>query len=175
MVQGRTGSMYAKCADGYIFLFNLVPYSNLFILMERFDLLEDESLQVPTNWWAALPRDPCRLRRVGRNPHEAGDLPRRPGAAHRRRPVNTMADVAANPQHAARDWFGKVKVGGKEFLAPGFPYRFTGTPCRVQGPAPKLGEHTAEVFTPAFAWANAGLQRGSEHATPPSAPSRASA
>src|SRR4029078_1837648 len=55
VVQGRTGSMYAKCADGWIFLFHLVPYSNLFILIERFDLMEDESLLVPANWWARFP------------------------------------------------------------------------------------------------------------------------
>ena len=159
VVQKRTGSLYAKCADGFIYLFNLVPYPNLFILMERFDLLEDEALQMPMNWaprfgevlaafseWAAT-------RTKQEIYHAAQEL--RIAAS----PVNTMADVAASPQLAAREWFGEVEAGGKRFQATGFPYKLSETPCAVRIPAPKLGQHTAEVLSPAFAWANASVAR----------------
>ncbi|MEX0781762.1 MAG: CoA transferase, partial [Dehalococcoidia bacterium] len=121
-VQGRTGSMYAKCADGFIFLFNLVPYPNLFALMERFDLLEDESLQVPSEWWARWPEvlaafgEWAATRTKQEVYHACQEL--RIAAS----PVNTMADVAASEQLAAREWFGSVEVGGRTVMGPGLPF-----------------------------------------------------
>ena len=149
-VQRRTGSLYAKCADGFIYLFNLVPYPNLFVLMERFDLLADEGLQMPFEWnaryaevfqafseWAAT--------RTKQDIYHACQELRIAAS-----PVNTMADVAESTQLAAREWFGEVHAGGKSFTAPGFPYRLMGTPCEMRMPAPRLGQHTDEVLAPAF-------------------------
>jgi crotonobetainyl-CoA:carnitine CoA-transferase CaiB-like acyl-CoA transferase len=121
-VQGRTGSMFAKCADGYIFLFNLVPYPNLFVLMERFDLLEDESLQAPAEWWARWPEvfgafgEWAATRTKQEIYHACQEL--RIAAS----PVNTMEDVANSTQLAARDWFDGVEVGGRTFVGPGLPF-----------------------------------------------------
>jgi crotonobetainyl-CoA:carnitine CoA-transferase CaiB-like acyl-CoA transferase len=159
VVQRRAGSSFVRCADGFVYLFNLVPYPNLFVLMERFDLLEDEELQSPLTWrerfasvvlpafaeWAAT-------RTKQEIYHSAQEL--RVAVS----PVNNMADVAASAQLAARDWFGSVAAGGQEFMAPGFPYRLTGTPCTVQGPAPRPGEHSDAVFAEGFAFANAGVR-----------------
>jgi len=143
-VQSRTGSAYARCSDGWVFLFNLVPYPNLFVLMERFDLLEDESLQLPANWAVRFPevlaafQEWCSTRTKHEVYHACQEL--RIAAS----PVNTMADVAASEQLAAREWFGQVTVAGRTFVAPGFPYRLTGTPCENTGVAPGLGEHNFE-------------------------------
>ena len=155
-VQRRTGSIYARCADGFIFLFNLVPYPNLFVLLERFDLLEDESLLVPQNWWARFPEilaafTDWAATRTKQEIYHAGQELRIAMS-----PVNDMADVAGNPQLAAREWFKTVEAGGKTFQAPGFPYRLTGTPCAGSAAAPKPGQHTDEVCSDAFLWANAG-------------------
>ncbi len=156
-IQKRTGSIFAPCADGFVFLFHLVPYSNLFLLMERYDLLEDESLLVPQNWWARFPEILAALsewattRTKQEIYHAAQEL--RIAVS----PVNDMADVALNPQLLARDWFGSVRVGGAEVQAPGFPYQMTGTPCEQPGPAPKLGEHQQTVLAPGFGWANAAV------------------
>lgn len=164
-VQARSGSLFARCADGYVYLFHLVPYPNLFVLMERFDLLADEDLQLPTSWqarfgevfeafaaWAAT-------RTKQEVYHACQEL--RIAAS----PVATMADVAASAQLAARQWYGEVRAGGRTFKAPGFPYRLTVTPNSLRRPAPRFGEHTALVTAPGFAWANAGAPRP----TPPSA------
>ncbi|HKS91097.1 MAG TPA: CoA transferase, partial [Tepidiformaceae bacterium] len=158
-VQRRTGSLYAKCADGFVYLFNLAPYPNLFVLMERFDLLEDEALQDPQTWvmrfdevfaafsqWAAT-------RSKQEVFHACQEL--RIAAS----PVNTMEDVANSEQLAARDWFGTVEANGRSFIAPGFPYKLMGTPCESRIPAPTLGQHTAEVLSPTFSWANDGVTR----------------
>ena len=167
-VQPRTGSLYAKCADGWVYLFNLVPYPNLFILMERFDLLEDEALQAPLNWGGRFPEvlqafsDWCATRTKQEVYHACQEL--RVAAS----PVNTMADVVNSEQLAARDWFGTVEAGGKSFTAPGYPYKLTGTPCETPTRAPKLGEHHAELLAESFPWANAGT-RNSQLATSNSA------
>jgi crotonobetainyl-CoA:carnitine CoA-transferase CaiB-like acyl-CoA transferase len=154
-VQKRTGSLYARCADGFVYLFNLAPYPNLFVLMERFDLLEDESFQDPQIWvtrfgevfealsaWAAT-------RTKQEIFHACQEL--RIAAS----PINTMEDVANSEQLASRDWFGSVEAGGKTFKATGFPYKLMATPCDQRMPAPDLGQHTRQVLSPDFAWANA--------------------
>ncbi|MGE5595594.1 MAG: CaiB/BaiF CoA transferase family protein [Hyphomicrobiales bacterium] len=156
VVQKRTGGLYAKCADGYVFLFNLVPYPNLFVLMERFDLLENEELLMPLNWMAhfvdqvfPLFQEWAATRTKQEIYHAAQEL--RIAVS----PVNTMEDVASSAQLAAREWFGEVQAGGQTFKATGFPYKLSDTPCETRRPAPKLGEHTGEVFGPGFVWANA--------------------
>jgi len=169
VVQKRTGSIYAPCADGFVFLFNLIPYPNLFVLMERFDLLEDESLLEPTTWWARFPEILAAFTEWAATKtkqevyHACQEL--RIAVS----PVNDMADVASSGQLASRDWFGTVEAGGKSFKAPGFPYKLMGTPCVSSGPAPRLGEHTASVLAPAFAWANAGVPKPTATAAPAAA------
>lgn len=154
-VQKRTGSLYARCSDGWVYMFNLAAYPDLFVLMERFDLLEDESFFMPRNWAARFMEvfgafgDWCATRTKQEVYHACQEL--RIAVS----PVNTMADVAASEQLAARDWFGTVDAGGRTFVAPGFPYRLTATPCATRHPAPKLGEHTAIVLSPTYPWPTA--------------------
>jgi crotonobetainyl-CoA:carnitine CoA-transferase CaiB-like acyl-CoA transferase len=154
-VQKRTGSLYARCADGWVYMFNLAAYPDLFVLMERFDLLEDESFFMPRNWAARFTEvfdvfgEWCATRTKHEVYHACQEL--RIAVS----PVNTMADVAASEQLAARDWFGSVDAGGRTFIAPGFPYRLTATPCATRHPAPKLGEHTATVLSPTYPWPTA--------------------
>ena len=170
-VQRRAGSSFVPCADGFVYLFNLAPYPNLFALIERFDLLEDESWQQPVVWqerfaevidalteWAST-------RTKAEIYHAAQEL--RIAIT----PVNTMADVAASEQLAAREWFGTLALGGRDLLAPGAPYKLAGTPVATGGLVPALGEHTEALFAPGFAWANAGVaaaapEQGAERAGP---------
>lgn len=63
-------------------------------------------------------------------------------------PVSTAATVANNPQLLARGFFLEVvhPVTERRLGMPGAPYVLSRTPWRIQRPAPKLGEHNAEVF-----------------------------
>ncbi|MCK9520762.1 MAG: CoA transferase [Dehalococcoidia bacterium] len=163
-VQSRTGSLYAKCADGYVYLFNLVPYPNLFLLMERFDLLEDEELLRPLVWmerfldvvfpafaeWAAT--------RTKREIYHAAQELRVAIS-----PVNTMEDIANSDQLGEREWFEEVEVAGQRFKAPGFPYKLTKTPASNRTRAPKLGQDNEAVFGPHFEWANSEVERTLVH------------
>ena len=151
-VQKRSGSLYARCADGWVYMFNLAAYPNLLVLMERFDMLEDETLLMPRAWAARYGEvfsafsEWCSTRTKQEIYHACQEL--RIAVS----PVNTMADVAASEQLAARDWFGTVEADGRAFAAPGFPYRLGGTPCATRRPAPAPGQHNAEVLAPSFPW-----------------------
>jgi len=155
-IQMRTGSVFVPCLDGFVFLFPLVPYQNLFVLIERFDLLEDGSLLEPGAWRSRLPeileafREWAAPRTKQEIYHAAQEL--RIAIS----PVNTMADVAASEQLQAREWFDTLDAGGSTFTGPGYPYKLMGTPCATVGRAPALGEHQAEVFSQDFEWANTG-------------------
>lgn len=63
-------------------------------------------------------------------------------------PVSTAATVAANPQLLTRGFFVEVAhpATGGCLRMPGAPYLLSRTPWRIQRPAPRLGEHNAEIF-----------------------------
>ena len=109
-----------------------------------------------------LPADRRFASNAARNDHVAAlkrelesALQRQPGAYWLQRlsaagvpaaPVNTVADLFEDPQIAARGMLVPV-AGLPRFLVPGSPLKFAGAaPEGRRPPAPKLGEHTAEVL-----------------------------
>lgn len=63
-------------------------------------------------------------------------------------PVNTIDQVASDPQIAARDMIINVqhpKAGG--FKVVNTPFKFSRTPCRAERASPDLGEHTQDVLS----------------------------
>jgi len=71
-------------------------------------------------------------------------------AAQQRRipfaPVSTMGDLLASEHLKARGFFATLDSGGAPLTVPGAPYRFSATPWSIRRPAPRLGQHTAEVL-----------------------------
>lgn len=63
-------------------------------------------------------------------------------------PINTPADILGSGQLAHRDYFVRVPHARRDepLLMPGAPYRLARTPWRIGRPAPRLGEHNAEVL-----------------------------
>lgn len=161
-VQSRQGNAFVKCADGYVFPFGLAPNANLLILMERFDLLEDESLLVPLNWQARFPEVRAALAEWALDKtkqeiyHTAQEL--RIAIT----PINTMADLVEDPQLKAREFFASIRVGGRTLMAPGAPYRLSRTPCQPSATAREAGADSDAVLSPEFAWANRGVSYPAE-------------
>ena len=63
-------------------------------------------------------------------------------------PINTIDKVVNHPQILAREMIAKVThdiTGSVE--VPGVPIKLSETPGEITGPAPALGEHTAEILT----------------------------
>ena len=63
-------------------------------------------------------------------------------------PVNTAADIFADPHVAARDMITRFRLPGKnpEVAIVGNPVKFLENPTAFYRRAPRLGEHTAEVL-----------------------------
>ncbi len=62
-------------------------------------------------------------------------------------PVNTMQDVVDDAHLRARQYFTTVERDDTGPLtSPGAPYRLSQTPWAIRRPAPRLGEHNAEVY-----------------------------
>ena len=62
-------------------------------------------------------------------------------------PVYGVEEVFADPQVLMQRMVLEVEQPGHGLVRMlGFPMKFSETPCRVQRPAPELGEHTAEVL-----------------------------
>lgn len=63
-------------------------------------------------------------------------------------PINTPADLVASPHLAARGYFVDVDhpASGRTLRMPGAPFTLTGSPVGVPRPAPRLGEHNAELL-----------------------------
>ncbi|MDB6000930.1 MAG: L-carnitine dehydratase/bile acid-inducible protein, partial [Rhizobacter sp.] len=63
-------------------------------------------------------------------------------------PISQPADLLSSRQLQYRKYFIEVahSLCEQPLLMPGAPYKLSATPWRVQRPAPRLGEHNAEVY-----------------------------
>jgi crotonobetainyl-CoA:carnitine CoA-transferase CaiB-like acyl-CoA transferase len=139
----RTGSDLVAAADGWVFFYGLGLYQNLFLLIERPDLLDDPRFATIAGWRAngeelwALVADWCRTRPAAEIVATAQDL---------RIPVTPMADAAqllADPQLAERGYFRER--GGARY--PGLPYRWSDT-WPAQPPTQQLAGALGTCTTP---------------------------
>jgi len=62
-------------------------------------------------------------------------------------PISTSEDLVNDPHWQAREFWAEIEhpVAGK-LLYPGAPFKMAETPWRASRPAPRLGEHNAEVY-----------------------------
>ncbi|MBI4797253.1 MAG: CoA transferase [Desulfarculus sp.] len=62
-------------------------------------------------------------------------------------PIQSPAEVAADPQALANDYFLRLEGPGQEpGKTTGFPWDFSATPAQYRRPAPGYGQHTDEVL-----------------------------
>ena len=60
--------------------------------------------------------------------------------------IYTVADIAADPQYLARDMIVSTHdVDGRALKVPGIVPKLADTPGRLRTPAPRLGQHTADL------------------------------
>jgi CoA:oxalate CoA-transferase len=63
-------------------------------------------------------------------------------------PVNTIEQVASDPQIAARDMIIEVNhPGAGTFSVVNTPFKFSRTPCKAERASPELGEHNHDVLS----------------------------
>ena len=61
-------------------------------------------------------------------------------------PIKSIDEVVADPHLRAREMFVPVRVGEAEVEVFGSPLKLSGSPVRVDGAAPMLGQHNREVY-----------------------------
>jgi crotonobetainyl-CoA:carnitine CoA-transferase CaiB-like acyl-CoA transferase len=156
-VQGRWGGAHPslvpyqafRARDGYL----MVGAGN-----ERLWKAFCEVLGAPE--WADDPRYDTNARRVERRAELVAAIEARLAARDRddwvaafaaaglpAGPINDVGQVFADPQVLHREMAVEVEhpTAGRIRL-PGIPVKFSATPARVQGPPPRLGEHTDEIL-----------------------------
>jgi len=62
-------------------------------------------------------------------------------------PINSVADVMADPHFQARNSFEAIEVDGEPRLVPAVHPKLARTPGATHWPGPRLGEHTRSVLT----------------------------
>ncbi len=171
-VMRRAGSDLFRCRDGWVMLMRRANEPNLFVLMDRPELLDDPRYADRTAWmdpaseiWTmfaewALTQDKLAIYHAAQALRIALT------------PVQTMADLLASEQMAERGFFVEVDTqAAGPVRMPGFPYHFGELAPAVRRPAPRLGEHTQEIRAGA-SWTTNGHGDGADA---PPAPSRGAA
>jgi crotonobetainyl-CoA:carnitine CoA-transferase CaiB-like acyl-CoA transferase len=128
-----------KAKDGWVYVMRIVPKDELFVMIERPDLMERGfTVDIPT-WNNAIPEIFAAVQEWADDKTvaeivELGQLLRVAVT-----PVVDGSDVLADEQLAARQWW--ERDGDTAF--PGQPYKFTATPSARPGPPPALGADSA--------------------------------
>jgi crotonobetainyl-CoA:carnitine CoA-transferase CaiB-like acyl-CoA transferase len=138
----RVPSDLIQAADDWVYFMRIVPSDNLFVLIERYDMMEEGLTASIPEWFANIPRifDAVAEWAKEKTVTEIVDFAQELRVAVT--PVLDAAAIAADPQMEARDWWERDEDGG---VFPGQTYHLSATPSRRRGPAPAAGEHTSSV------------------------------
>ncbi len=147
-VTRRAGTTTVACADGEIFVANVMP--RLYDLIGEPERRADPAMSEAAEWREEQPRLLGRLASwaSSRSKEEINAL-----AQDRRvvsiAPVNTEADVKKSRQLAARGWWVRHEhpVAGRIEI-PGAPWRFSRSDTGAHRPAPCLDEHVGITLEP---------------------------
>ncbi len=147
-VMKRTPSSLIRCGDGgYVSFFAPLRNESFFLLIDRLDLLENPDYATPmarmrkAQELTPLLREWCATQKALDVQTKAQEL--RIAGTY----VLNVAEVLAEPQMTARNWFQTFEHPRAGRLTyPGFPYILSETACAIERPAPLLGQHTGEVL-----------------------------
>ncbi len=124
-----------KAKDGWVYVMRIVPKDELFVMIERPDLMERGfTVDIPT-WNTAIPEifEAVQEWAYDKTVAEIVELGQLLRVAVT--PVVNGGDVLDDEQLAARDWWEREG----ETAFPGQPYKFTASPAARRGPAPAIG------------------------------------
>jgi crotonobetainyl-CoA:carnitine CoA-transferase CaiB-like acyl-CoA transferase len=133
----RQPSDLIRARDGWVYVMRIVPKDEMFVMIDRPDLAEENlTADLPT-WNANIPRifeavAEWAADKTVAEIVEFGQLLRIAVT-----PVLDGAGVLVDDQLAARDWW--EREGAIAF--PGQPYNLSATPARRRGPAPAVDAH----------------------------------
>ncbi|MFM7535692.1 MAG: CoA transferase [Acidimicrobiales bacterium] len=123
-----------RCGDGWVYVMRIVPKDEMFVMIERPDLADEQLTRDIPTWHANIPRIFAAVAEwaASRTVAEVVELGQLLRIAVT--PVLDGAGVLADEQLAARQWWER----DGDTTYPGQPYRFSATPSARRGPAPAL-------------------------------------
>ena len=130
-----------RAVDGWVYVMRIVPKDELFVMIDRPDLADENlTVDIPT-WTVNIPRIFEAVAEWAQDKTvaeivELGQLLRVAVT-----PVVDGGDVLADEQLEARDWWEREG----DIAFPGQPYKFTATPSARRGPPPSIGQHSGTV------------------------------
>ncbi len=163
-----------RCADGWVFLMTLAPNPNIFLVMDKPELMDDPIATELQNWDERLPEIRTMFQEWAADKEAAEIAAKAQALRVACTPVLDAAGLAADPHTQARGYWeegdsvwAQGDAGTVRF--PGQPYRFPATPAGRRGGAPTLGQHSealrSELSTSTTA-ASARPAQPEQHAPP---------
>ena len=131
-----------RCKDGWVFFMGFRWDLNIFLLIDRPELMDDPRFADRQAW---IDNRPALLEILAEwcKDHTKQEIFHAgQGLLIPVTPVNTPQDLIESSQLAARNWFKIVEhpIAGSCTL-PGFPYHLSETPATIRHPAPSLNQH----------------------------------
>jgi crotonobetainyl-CoA:carnitine CoA-transferase CaiB-like acyl-CoA transferase len=135
MLLGRQPQDLIRAVDGWVYVMRIVPKDELFVMIDRPDLAEENLTRDVPTWNANIPRifEAVAAWAADKTVAEIVELGQLLRVAVT--PVLDGTGVLADEQLAARQWW--EHEDGTAY--PGQPYRFSRTPAARRGPAPAIG------------------------------------
>ena len=133
-----------RATDGWVYVMRIVPKDELFVMIDRPDLGDENlTVDIPT-WTANIPRIFEAVTAWAKDKTvaeiiELGQLLRVAVT-----PVLDGVGVLADEQLASRDWWEREGA----IAYPGQPYHLSATPSARRGPSPSVGQHSAARPSP---------------------------
>lgn len=137
------------CRDGHVAILALTDkhWEALKALLGKSEWMEDELFKSPLG--RLMHADVIKsLLESWLREHDRDEIYQRGQALHLPVfPVQNLAEVMATPQFHARQFFLPQEIpGAGAVLLPGPPFKMSLTPWSLRRPAPRLGQHNAEVY-----------------------------
>jgi crotonobetainyl-CoA:carnitine CoA-transferase CaiB-like acyl-CoA transferase len=127
-----------RAVDGWVYVMRIVPKEELFIMIERFDLVEEGLSEDFVAWNANIPRIFEAVAEWAKDKTVAEIVEMGQALRIAVTPVMDAERVFADDQLEARSWW--ESEGDMRF--PGQPYRLSATPSSRRGPTPAIGQHS---------------------------------
>ena len=138
------------CADGWVFLMAMVPTPNLFLVMDKPELMDDPIATDLLNWAERVPEIRAMFEEWAADKTAVEVAAKAQALRVACTPVLDAAALAADPHTQERGYWeegdsvwAQGAVGDVRF--PGQPYQLTATPSVRRGGAPTLGQHSESL------------------------------
>ena len=132
-----------RASDGWFYSMRIVPYPDLFVMIERPDLTDEALADDLIKWNANIPRIFEAVGEWAQDKTVEDIIELSQAMRMAMTPVLDTQGVAEDPQMAARSWW--ERTDGDAFNLPGQPFHLSATPARRRGPAPAAGADTASA------------------------------